>query len=239
MDIIRRTLTALYAMDVVEIGSSTDLVGKMPDIIDQALEGAACPFKTHRESLIAFARAIYALRLNGGRCTEPGRPAGCGFYDPHDLYPDPPVSEITYTGARKTFSFSSHPYEAGIKSSFGMDFIEVKLDPAADGQALTLEFYGAPGADAEFNVQLWKLMDPGGDKRRQRIPTQLAVTDILSATSPEGHRIYVIPAIDTTEYNTVGLIITRLDAKEHLDPSGEYTIVLHAPRASADGDNDG
>jgi hypothetical protein len=232
MQVISRTLVALYSGEIIDISSSSDLVKHMPGIMDRALEGATCPFKTHGESLVAFARAIYALHLDGGRCTEPGRPAGCGFYDPHGLYPAPPVSTLTYTGA-------SHYYEAGIESSFGMDFVELELDPTADGQALTLEFYGAPGADAEFNVQLWKLMDPGGDKRGQRIPTQLAVTDILSATSPEGHLTYVIPAIDTTEYNTVGLIITRLDAKEHLDPSGEYTLVLHAPRASADEDNDG
>jgi hypothetical protein len=38
-----------------------------------------------------------------------------------------------------------------------------------------------------------------------------------------------------TEYNRLGLIITRVDAKERLDPTGAYTIALH-PDADSDGD---
>lgn len=44
----------------------------------------------------------------------------------------------------------------------------------------------------------------------------------------DGHLVYVIPVVNTTEYNRLGLIITRFDAKESSDPIGEYTIVLHA-----------
>jgi hypothetical protein len=228
MQVIRRTLMALYAGDIVDAGSSTDLVGKVPEIMDRALGGSSCPFNTYEESLIAFARAIYALRLDGGRCIEPGSPAGCGFYDPDNLYNDPPLSTITYIGTTITYTGADHRHQDGIGSSFGMDFADVILDPAADGQPLTIKFYPAPGADAAFNVQLWKLMDPGTGARPRRVPAQTASTEILTRAGPDGHLSYVIPAIDTTAYNRVGLIVTRLDAKESSDPIGEYTILLHA-----------
>jgi hypothetical protein len=204
----------------VDIGASTDLVEAVPAIIDRALEGSSCPFETYEESLIAFARAIYALRLDGGRCIGPGTPAGCGFYDPDNLYNDPPLSTITYTRAGER-------YRDGIGSSFGMDFVDVVLDPAADGQPLTLEFHTAPAADAAFNVQLWKLIESEGDASPQRVPAQTTATETLTRTNPDGHLFYAIPAIDTSTYNRLGLIITRFDAKESSDPIGEYTILLH------------
>jgi hypothetical protein len=33
-----------------------------------------------------------------------------------------------------------------------MDFVDVVLDPAAEGQPLAIEFHPAPGADAKFNT---------------------------------------------------------------------------------------
>ena len=102
---------------------------------------------------------------------------------------------------------------------------------AADGQPLTIEFYPAPGADAKFNVQLWKLMDPGTGARPRRVPAQTASTEILTRAGPDGHLFCAIPAIDTTAYDRLGLVITRIDARESSDPIGEYTIVLH-PGAS-------
>jgi hypothetical protein len=109
-----------------------------------------------------------------------------------------------------------------------MDFVDVVLDPAADGQPLTLEFYPAPGADGEFNVQLWKLIDPGEGARPRPVPTHTTAAEILTRANSDGHLSYTIPAIDTSAYNRLGLIITRFDAQESSDPIGEYTIVLHA-----------
>ena len=178
------------------------------------------PFHTFKESLIAFARAIHALGLDSGRCTELNTSTGCGFYDPNNLYYAPPFSTVNYIGA-------DQQYSGEIRSSFGMDFVNVILDPAADGQPLTLNFYPAPGADAEFNVQLWKLMDSGEGARPRRVPSQ-AVPEVLTETNADEYLSYSIPEIDTTAYNRLGLIITRVDAKESSDPIGEYTIVLYA-----------
>ena len=94
----------------------------------------------------------------------------------------------------------------------------VSIDPAADGQPLTLGLYGAPGADAEFVVQLWKLMDSGQGAKPRRVPTQTTALEVLRADE-NGRLNYVIPAIDTTAYNRLGLIITPVDAKEARTPS--------------------
>ncbi len=220
MQVINRTLTVLYSGDVVDISSSTDLVRTIPGIMDRVLQGSACPFQTHEQSLTGFARAIHALRLDDGRCTAPGGPAGCGFYDPHNLYRDPPVSTITHSGA-------DQQYSGEIKSSFGMDFVDVALDPTANGQPLTLEFHPAPGADAEFNVQVWRLVDPMEGARPQRIPGQ-TVPEVLERMNADGRLIYVVSGIDTSAYNQLGLIITRVDARESSDPIGAHTIVLHS-----------
>jgi hypothetical protein len=223
MQVIKRALITLYTGDIVDINASSDLVGKMPEIMDQTLAGSTCPFQTHAQSLVAFARAIYALRLQSGRCTAPGMPDGCRFYDPNHLYGVPPVSTITYNGTRQQYS-------GEIKSSFGMDFIEVILDPAAGGQPLRLEFHPAPASEAVFNVQLWKLMDSGEGTRPRRMPTATAPTETLTRINPLGALFYIIPALNPAEFNRLGLIITRLDTRESSDPVGVYTLVLHPDR---------
>jgi hypothetical protein len=228
MRVIKRTLAALYSRDVGNIRSSGDLVVALPRVMDQALEGSACPFRTYEESLVEFARTVYALRLDGGRCAEPGVPAGCGFYDPNDLYRNPRMDTIAYVGTAITYAAADQLFPAGIRSSFGVDLVDVVLDPAANGQPLTIEFYGAPAADAVFHVQLWKLIDPGGGARPRRIPSQVAAPEVLAPTNADGHLVYAIPAVDTAAYNRLGLIITRIDAHEGSDPIGEYTIVLRA-----------
>jgi hypothetical protein len=108
-----------------------------------------------------------------------------------------------------------------------MDFVDVKLDPAADGQPLTLQVRGAPGADAEFSIQLWKLMDPGGETKPRRVTGPSSGAETVTRTNFDGQLIYEIPAIDVRAYNRLGLIVTRIDAQESVDPFGEYTIVLN------------
>jgi hypothetical protein len=222
MQVIRQALNILYAGDVVDIGASTDLVETMPAIMTQALQDSSCPFRTYDESLQAFARAIYSLRLEVGRCTAPGLPRGCGFYDPQGLYPDPPYSTILYSGEAITYTRLSQPYPAGIPSSFGMDFVDVALAPSLDRQSLTLEFHSARGGEAEFAAQVWSLMAPGdGSRPRPASPV------VLMTKNSDGHLSHVIPAINTAECNRLGLVITRTDAQESLDPEGAYTVVLH------------
>jgi hypothetical protein len=137
----------------------------------------------------------------------------CGFYDPHELYDDPPYSMILYIGEAITYTKLSQPYPAGIPSSFGMDFVEVALNPSLGGQSLSLEFHGTRGGEPEFAVQVWSLMVPGDGSRPQP-----ASPVVLMTRHSDGHLAYVIPAINTAECNRLGLAITRIGAKESLDP---------------------
>jgi hypothetical protein len=218
MGVIRRALTALYSGDIVDIDSSTDLVGTLPEVMDRALAGSSCPFQTYSESLTAFARALYGLRMEGGRCAEPGRPAGCGFYDPNGQYQVPSVREVAFAG-------ESQALQDEIGSSFGIDLIDVLLDPAVDGQPLALEFRAAPGSEAEFSVQLVGLVDSIEGARPQRVPGEDRAWEFQARTRAGGRLSCVIPAARAA--NRLGLIVTRLDTQEASDPVGEYTILLH------------
>ena len=104
-----------------------------------------------------------------------------------------------------------------------MDFVDVHLDPVIGGQSLTLEFYATPGADAAFNVQLWKLVDSESGAKPQRV----AAPEVLGRVSGDDHLFYTLPAIDTSQVNRLALIVTRVDAEESSDPFGQYTIRLH------------
>lgn len=108
-----------------------------------------------------------------------------------------------------------------------MDFVDVILDPAAEGQPVTLGFHGAPGVDAEFNVQIWQLMDSEVGTRPRRIGAAAISSEVPVRVNPDGRLIYTIPAIDMAATDRLGLVITRTDARESSDPVGEYTIVLH------------
>ena len=229
MRIIRQSLEVLYSEAKVDISISADLAHYLPAVIDQVLKGPEarlCPFQTFRESLQHFAQAIYQLRMDGGRCTAPGTPAGCGFYDPEDLYFDPPVSTLTYRGERVVFEAVDQAYPRGIRSSFGIDFVDVELEPGTQGQPLTIEFSGASGGGAEFSVEIWQLMDSGISGGSKAGLFQVGGPAKLARRATDGHLLYAISEIDTGETNRLGLIITRLDSEEDSDPVGAYTIVL-------------
>ena len=105
--------------------------------------------------------------------------------------------------------------------------IDVVLDPAADGQPLTIEIRGAPGSEATLNVELVPLVDSEDRTDPRPMAVERDAFEIHARVDPDGSQIYVIPAIRTTDRSRLGLIVTRLDAREALDPVGAYTIVLH------------
>jgi hypothetical protein len=225
MQIIRRALTVLYSGQVVDIRSSVDLVAALPEIMDRALPGSSCPFQTYEDSLIAFARAIRALDWAQGRCVEPSSPAGCGFYDPHSQYYKPPVSTISYAG-------TAYTYQDQIGTSFGIDLLDVQIEASAAGEPLMLEFHSPAGSNAVFGVEVWQLPAPAEAGARQRILTEIIYGEALMPMDAHGSLSYVIPTACTSAPYTLSLIITRVDAWEALDPTGEYSIALHpVPRS--------
>jgi hypothetical protein len=236
---IRRALAVLYSGKIVDVmrttnrAGSTALVRHLPAIMDEVLAGpeaASCPWRTYRDSLVHFSRAVYGLRLDGGRCTAAGVPAGCGFYDPNGLYSAPRVTELVYRGQALTFDASAQPYPPGIRSSYGMDFVEVVLHGEAGGQPLTLAFSGDPASRARFSVQVWKLMDDGTGSSWQPSLAAASPVEVLLQQAPEGRLLYTILEIDTSVYNRLGVIITRLDSEEDVDAAGAYTLALYAQK---------
>ena len=221
MEVIRRVLAALYAREAAQELTPDGFVRAFPGIIDEALQGSSCPVQSHEETLTAFARAVYALRLEGGRCTGEtlGR-EGCGFYDPSGLYPRPPADTVRFAGHTLTVSSAQQSYPAGIPSSYGIDLVEVVLEGAAHGQSLTVELHGSPAGSAEFRLEVWQVMAAG----RRLLPAALAPEAAVSR--PDGSLSFSLPELDLARYNRLGLIITRVDGGERLDPVGSYTLVL-------------
>ena len=219
MAVIRQVLMTLYSGDFADVVASDGFVQAMPAIMDEALGNSPCPFETYKQSLLEYARAIYALRLDGGRCLEPGIPADCGFYDPYSLYHNPPADTITYQDEKIVYSAAEQPYPAGIPSSFGVDFVEVELETTRD-YPLTIEVRGAPGAAATFEVQLWQLMD-------NSVEAQTVSPATVKQMGTDGATSYIIAGINTKQHDRLGVIITRVDTREDLDTNGAYTIVLH------------
>jgi hypothetical protein len=217
MQVTQRALTVLYAGDVVDIRSSTDLVGAIPTVLDQALAGSSCPFQTYAESLTAFARALFALRLEGGRCTAPRTPAGCGFYAPSDQYEESPCRTIAYAGTEQA-------YHDGIRDSFGIDLTEIGLDPAHAG--LTLEVYGAPASAAQLDVQVLCLASSGESGKQRRILGECAAADVPATADSNGRLLYAVTVARGAPCSKLGLIVTRLDTQEALDQVGGYTMLL-------------
>jgi hypothetical protein len=191
-----------------------DVVAALPDVMDRAFRRFDGPFRTFEESLIAFSRANYALRLENGRRKAADAAERSGFYyDPQRMYVDPPLqAALQYDG-------SALAYEGAIPTSYGMDFIEVGLDPPLQNQALTVRFQGE-GAVARYNVEIWKL-GPGLAK-----PRAATLHPDTVPQSQDGAHVYVIAQVDIEAYDRLALIITRLDADEGADPAGKYHITL-------------
>jgi hypothetical protein len=181
--------------------------------MDAALGRSDGPFHTFEESLVAFARANYGLRLGNGRCTAASR-AECGglYQDPDGAYADPPLeAKLNYAG-------SPVSYDGAIPTSYGMDFIEVTLNPFLQGQPLTIVLQGG-GAGARFNVQIWRL-GPGVKPHATTLHPEVVPQDQGS------DHVYAIPQLDTMAYDRLAVIVARVDGGESSDPVGAYTVVV-------------
>ncbi len=229
MRVVRRALQEFYARGAVDISTSSDLVRGLPAIMDRLLsspEASACPFRTFADSLVHFSRAIYTLHVEGGRCTAPGIPVGCGLYDPNSLYSTPRTAALTFSGAGIDFSAQAQPYPAGIRSSFGMDFIDIQLAPGVQGQPITIELHGEPSGGTVFSLQVVRLWDQdAGWGSQPALLRGLPVAALASGAAGDLLVLSLSPA-DLAASNRLGVIITRLDAGEALDPLGAYTLLV-------------
>jgi hypothetical protein len=129
------------------------------------------------------------------------------------MYADPPVeAELAYRGDRLSHAGS-------IPTSYGMDFVEIDLNPTLLGQAITVKVQGE-GGTARFNVEVWRL-GPGEEK-----PRALTAAPENAAQSGNSTHEYTISGQDTTDCDRLTLIITRLDPHETADPEGNYQVTV-------------
>jgi hypothetical protein len=222
-------MSLLYSRLVVDIHRSSDLVANLPKLMDQVLASpaaSACPFHSYAASLAHFARDIYALRLEGGECNTPTNAFSCGFYDPNNLYSQPSSANLAYSGAESSFSEKNQPYPAGIRNSFGMDFVEISLAPEAKTRPVRIEVHGESNSPARFVVQVWKISDQSQDQSGQAVVASPIPVEVLSQTDPQSGLVYEIPAGEMEAYNRLAVIITRVDAFEGADPIGAYTLIV-------------
>ena len=216
MKVIRNILEALYSGSIVNINSSTDVPGAFPQVIDMALQATpSCAYNTYQESLVHFARSLYMLRLEEGRCQVNMNDSGCGFYDPNHLYSSPMAeSYFAMDGITQI--------NGSIPSSYGIDLLELELDPAAQGKSLKINLGTTSPSEEKFLVELKEIRIEHNDTWVKRFPTQAGI--LKSALTENGQLSLVVPDLDTQAYNGLGVIITRLDPHEDLDPFGEYTV---------------
>jgi hypothetical protein len=208
MDVVR------LALEEMARHYNPDILMGLGPAINATFARLGGPYHDFQESLIAFSRANYALRLENGRCAVMG-PSECAgrYYDPELMYGHPVLeTHIQYDGFGRA-------YKGAIPSSYGMDFLEVGLDAPMLGQPLTIRFQGT-GDVARFNLQVWRLK--WGEEGPRAVTPQPEVV----GQEPDGAYVYHIPALDMTAYDRLALIITRLDSDESVDPVGAYHITI-------------
>lgn len=219
MKVIRHTLEVLYKGEVVDINSSTKVIRSLPRVLDMALQATpTCPFHTYEESLIDFARAIYLLRLEDGRCSTSNDSSSCGFYDPDQLYMTPPAEGyLIQTG-------STTQINGSIPASYGIDLIEVKLDPLVNGRKLKLIFKGISDPENNFNVEVWKIKKQQNGVEAEGYSSKIGKPP--SMRTENGSLTMEISNLRVNDFNSLGLIITRTDPFESRAPAGRYLMQL-------------
>jgi hypothetical protein len=215
-DIIWRSLDVLYAGEIVDPNASTDFLASLAFIMDLALSESTCPFQKYHDSLMAFARAVYSLRVEGERCQSENHPVGCGFYDPNNLYPEPAAAKLQVGRQDQT-------YVDRINSSYGMDFLEIEIPHEMDGHSLEIEISGEPDSVSTYSVQLlrgWR----DGNGGLNMLPDQDG--EVRQITQTDRSVSYLLPNINAGDFSILALILVRTDAQEDIDSVGAYTIQL-------------
>lgn len=109
-----------------------------------------------------------------------------------------------------------------------MDFIELELGAEADGQPLKILFRPDSEGAAEFQVQAIRLQTAGGSGFSPQKLSPVGPPESFRAHGSTGNLGLTVPAVDLGVFDRIGIIIIRVDASEHLDRVGAYTLVVRA-----------
>jgi hypothetical protein len=219
MMVIRQMLETLYKGEIVNVNSSTEVITALPLLLDTALQATpSCAFHTYDESLVHFARAIYLLRLEDGRCSPSNHSTSCGFYDPDKLY-QTPQAQVYSIGVGSTTQING-----SIATNYGIDLIELGLDPSAQGKTLKLIIKNISDPENEFNVELWKIKTLQSGPEIESYSAQMDRPN--SMRTEHGSSTVEIGNLSMNDFNGLGLIITRTDACENNEGAGRYLIQI-------------
>jgi hypothetical protein len=215
---IRYVLETLYGGNITDLEASASAIDLLPSIIDVALyKTRTCPFHSFEESLVSFARAIYLLRRDEGRCPAPHPYAWCGLYDPGRVYSIPDAQRYELGEGRR------YRIKESIPNNFGLDLLELTLNPSMNGRPLKIVFKSASGPGYEYQVEVWGRPGPssgiGGGKYKAAF-----AGPIYSERTREGRLVLDIQSLQLEEMPGLDLVITRLDTHESTPISGQYII---------------
>lgn len=217
MNVIRNVLETLYKGQVVDIHASTDVAEALPRIIDSALQlTTSCVFQTYEESLTHFARALYMLRLEAGRCSSSSDSSYCGFFDPYHLYEAPHAEDHLIKTDSATY------INGAIPSSYGIDLMELTLPGSMAARSLTLTIKNTADFKYEFHAELWKIQTLDDQSHPERWPVQIGKT--ASVGTQNGSITLKIKDLDAREFDGLALIIIRMDPYEDEGITGRYSI---------------
>jgi hypothetical protein len=218
MQVIRHVLETLYQGKIVDISSSSDAASALPRIVDVALqETPSCEFRTYEESLLRFSEAVFLLRMQNGRCMDEMENRDCGFFDPHHLYPSP-NAEIYSVPAN-----SIKLIQGSVPSSYGIDLMEFNLDDGLNRKLHRILIETSSGLQDEFCMEVWQIKTLKSPSESGR--TSIPIGGSRSICTQAGYAALEIDPANRDEISGIGIVITRLDTHEHLDP-GEYSLQI-------------
>jgi hypothetical protein len=158
MEVIRLTLETLYSGEIVDISSSIDLVRYLPKVMDRVFDiSSNCPFRTYKESLLAFYRAIFLLKVEGGRCAASGLGNECGFYDPEGVYPIPASRSVSWSSTLKEETGTRLEINGRLPKSYTSELIKVVFED--NDEIKLLEVVLTHSSRDEFWLQIIPLPD--------------------------------------------------------------------------------
>ena len=130
----------------------------------------------------------------------------------------PPADVITMTANRPIEVSGSIP------SSYGIDLIEVELNNSMQGKNLKFVFTNL--ADSKFHVEVWKTRTiiRNGEPERQSAQT----IEPISVEAINGSLILEVQNPNSSNFDGLGMIITRMDPDENEETTGAYSIQLMA-----------
>jgi hypothetical protein len=113
-----------------------------------------------------------------------------------------------------------------IPSSYGIDLIDVQISPSLRGKKLKFLFTGPADSELEFHVEVWKtrIINKNGEPERQSVQK----AEPISGQTENGNLTLEFQNLSKNDFDSLGLIITRIDPYEDQETTGAYSIQLSA-----------